>query len=203
MIKAIFFDFDGVLTLNSSGHTHTWDGLAEKIDVEKDLVYNCVNPYSSDLYEGRKTLDDIWDDLCRCIGVDIDISVMTEIFNTTPRNEEMFQLVNRLVDNYTLGIITDNTVERVEALAEKFEIKTYFDTLQISAEVGSGKHSEEIFRHALDAVSVLPEEAIFIDNKEVNLLAAKSMGIHTYYFDDSKNDIDALIYFLRQHNIQI
>lgn len=203
MIKAIFFDFDGVLTMNSSGHTHTWDGLAEKISVEKDLVYNCVNPYNSDLYEGRKTLDDIWDDLCRCIGVHVDIAVMKDIYQTTPRNEMMYQLIRSISKTYIFGIITDNMVARVDALREQFQIDDIFSTVQISGAVGSGKHGEEIFRDALNAASVEPEEAIFIDNKEVNLLAAKSMGIHTYYFDDSKNDIAALIDFLRQHNIQI
>jgi putative hydrolase of the HAD superfamily len=158
MIQAIFFDFDGVLTLNSSGHTHTWDALAEKINVNSGAMYDCINPFNSDLYEGRKTLEDIWSELMNCLDADIDIAVMNEIYTKTPRNEDMYVLVHTLHENYSLGIITDNMSARVEALKEKFEISALFSTVQISGDVGSGKHDDEIFRRALEAVDVKPEK---------------------------------------------
>jgi putative hydrolase of the HAD superfamily len=52
-----------------------------------------------------------------------------------------------------------------------------FDTVVISSEVGMRKPEERIFRHALDQLGLAPGECVFIDDIEVNVTAARAIGM--------------------------
>ncbi len=52
-----------------------------------------------------------------------------------------------------------------------------FDVVVISAEVGMRKPEEEIFRHAAALLGLEPEECVFIDDIQANVLAAEAVGL--------------------------
>lgn len=52
-----------------------------------------------------------------------------------------------------------------------------FDVVVISSEVGMRKPEEEIFRHAAALLRLEPEECVFIDDLEANVLAAEAVGL--------------------------
>lgn len=52
-----------------------------------------------------------------------------------------------------------------------------FDAVVISAEVGMRKPGEEIFRYALDQLSLSPSAAVFVDDIAHNVAAAEALGI--------------------------
>lgn len=52
-----------------------------------------------------------------------------------------------------------------------------FDVVVISSEVGMRKPEEEIFRHAAALLGLAPEECVFIDDLEANVLAAEAVGL--------------------------
>jgi len=52
----------------------------------------------------------------------------------------------------------------------KYKLNEKFDSLTLSADVGSLKDSKEIFEDALNKLNINSEEAIFIDNTEKNLI---------------------------------
>ena len=52
-----------------------------------------------------------------------------------------------------------------------------FDVVVISSEVGMRKPEEEIFRHAAALLGLEPEECVFIDDLEANVLAAEAIGL--------------------------
>jgi putative hydrolase of the HAD superfamily len=49
----------------------------------------------------------------------------------------------------------------------------------------------------------MADEAVFIDNTPGNLVAANSLGIHTVWHDDEKNDIKALMARLTAYGVHI
>jgi epoxide hydrolase-like predicted phosphatase len=57
-----------------------------------------------------------------------------------------------------------------------------FDTLTISGEVGLAKPDPRIYRHALAALGVQPEEAIFVDDFIENIQAASALGMQAVHF---------------------
>jgi putative hydrolase of the HAD superfamily len=52
-----------------------------------------------------------------------------------------------------------------------------FDVVVISAEVGMRKPEQRIFRHTAGLLGLTPQECVFIDDLEVNLVAAEAVGM--------------------------
>ena len=69
----------------------------------------------------------------------------------------------------------------------------------MEAPVGVGKDDPKIFLGVLGQLGVSPDECIFIDNSQENLIAPGSLGIKTIYFDDEKQDFQALLTALQAH----
>ncbi len=43
---------------------------------------------------------------------------------------------------------------------------------------------DKIFNHVLNSLKINPEESVFIDDKEKNLIFSKKLGINTILFKD-------------------
>jgi putative hydrolase of the HAD superfamily len=52
-----------------------------------------------------------------------------------------------------------------------------FDVVVISAEVGMRKPEQEIFRHTAALLGLAPQECLFIDDVEANIIAAQAVGL--------------------------
>jgi putative hydrolase of the HAD superfamily len=72
-------------------------------------------------------------------------------------------------------------------------LDSLFNPIVVSAEVGSSKRSQDIFLCATSCAGVAPDECVFIDNSEDNVVMARALGMHAVFHDDEKNDVDALM----------
>lgn len=191
-ISRVFFDFDGVLTLNALGSTVTIRTIQDaNSDVNATKIEHCYYRFHQRMLLGEINHYDIWDDYCKCIGKDISSDVLTEAFLATPINTKMMNLAFELSRNYRLGIVTANAIERLAALIYKYGLDKLFDPIVISAEIGGLKTKALIFESALGGES--PNECVFIDNQENNLSVPAKLGFKTYLFDPKENDISELI----------
>lgn len=57
-----------------------------------------------------------------------------------------------------------------------------FDAQTFSCEVGVCKPAPEIYRDCLDKLGVKPEEVLFLDDREPNVRAAETLGLHSVLF---------------------
>lgn len=81
-----------------------------------------------------------------------------------------------------LGVVS-NSDGRVEQALEAAGLRDYFDVVIDSALVGLEKPDPRIFRAALDALGVAPEEALYVgDLYEVDVLGAQAAGIRAVLF---------------------
>jgi len=203
MIKAVFFDYDGVLTPDKSGGYTTCRYIHQTTGIELDRLISCYKKRNRDLNLGKVTHQEIWQDFCQCVGQQIDIGILPDAFNSTPSNDAMYELARKLRTKYKTGIITDNKKDRWDNVTRKFGLDGLFDILVLSANVGAEKDSEEPFRYATETLGVKPEGCVFIDNKKENLVAPARMGIKTIFYDNEKNDIAALIKELKGFGVDI
>lgn len=201
MIKAIFFDFDGVLTTDSSGSDTICQNISNASGVPFAVVRESYNNHVADLVLGRKRYAEIWDEFCQGLGKQVDVDILKDVYATIPLNTKMFDVVRALHEKYTLGIITDNLRDRLDTLIDQYELNKLFSYYICSADIGSGKHDRAIFDAALEQSGFTPKESIFIDNKEKNLVIPKEMGFSTYYHDDAVNDIDAFRVWLGEQGV--
>jgi HAD superfamily hydrolase (TIGR01509 family) len=193
LIKAVFFDYDGVLTTDKTGSLTTNRYLSEAAGIEFSRVKAAFSRYNKDLTLGKTTYSQIWHEVCSALGQELSISLLYEAFESTPMNAGMFSLARRLKGSYFLGIITDNKKDRIDHLKKHQDLESLFRPIVVSAEVGANKESTEIFVRALSCVGVSPADSIFVDNNRDNLAAPSALGIKAIFHDDEKNDVEALL----------
>ena len=59
----------------------------------------------------------------------------------------------------------------------------HLDCVILSCEVGVIKPDPAIYRHCVEGLGLAPAEACFIDDKEVNVKAARDAGLHALRFE--------------------
>jgi putative hydrolase of the HAD superfamily len=203
MIKAVFFDYDGVLTPDKTGTYTTCKYINQATGIDTQKLCMCYSQFKEVLNTGQKTHEDIWPLFCDCIGQDLDIGLLQDAFDSTLCNEPMLRLASAIKDKYKIGIITDNKKDRIAVLRKKYELDRIFDSIIISAEIGCGKDDEKIFYKAAESLGVSLKECVFIDNQSKNLVVPARIGYKTVFYDHEKNDIAALIKALREFGVDV
>ena len=74
--------------------------------------------------------------------------------------------------------------EDYAVLSSKMADWSVFNRVFTSGHAGMRKPDLGFYRHVLEEIKLAPEEAVFIDDKMANVLAAKSLGIHSIVFHD-------------------
>jgi len=66
---------------------------------------------------------------------------------------------------------------------EKSGVFDHFDAIYASHIMGIAKPDVEFYQHILQSEKVQAEDAFFTDDLEVNIIAAKSIGMHAVLFE--------------------
>jgi epoxide hydrolase-like predicted phosphatase len=197
VIKAVIFDVGGVLirTPNRSKRLN-WErklGLdewqseviifggemgtkAQLGDITNaqlwDWVGERLNLSPSDLQRFRA---DFW------AGDILDISLVDYIRSIRP--------------GYQTAIISNATDALRESLTDTYPIVDDFDLIVCSAEEHLMKPTDEIYFRTLERLDRSPAEAVFIDDSEANVQAARKVGMAAIHFHPNLNLADALAPF--------
>lgn len=188
MIKAILFDFDGVLTIDKTGSTSIINYIAKECDLPIDTVKACYYKHNKLLLNGETTHKQIWPEFCNDIGKPIDFQVLIDSFTHTVLDMNMIHLVKELKSNYLIGMVKYNNPDRIKTILDYNHMQNDFDVVAVSAEQHSGKSDYKIFQYVLDTLKVTAQECVFIDNTEKNLVVPNEMGMGTIMFDDETRD---------------
>lgn len=191
-IKGIFFDFDGVLTVEKYGTPTMIAYISEKTGIPYDKADHEYRKYNEDLLRGKISHRDMWNSFCEAVGTDIDYKILEKSFLNATLDRDMIKLIQKYKKNYLIGMITDNKADRINAVIEKTELSGLFDVVIISANVHARKSEKKIFHEALSLSGLQAGECFFIDNTRNNLIIPDEMGFKTYFFDDEKRDISEL-----------
>ncbi len=73
----------------------------------------------------------------------------------------------------------DSVLANIE---REFDWLSRFDVLVWSYQVRVAKPDPAIYRHVLKELGTLPEEALFIDDKQANIEAARALGMKGLLF---------------------
>ena len=202
MIQAVLFDFDGVLTTDSTGSLTICKYISAVTGVEFALFCSEYRKYNHDLLYGRKTHAEIWEELCQHVGADIPYHILIDSFVHTPIDTQMVELVHTLKKHgYKIGMITDNKKDRIDCMMKNYRWDTLFDVVTVSADIGSGKDKNVIFDRTLEKLHLSAEECLFIDNQKKNLVIPQSMGIKTIYYNHEIRVFKNLVKSLQEINV--
>ena len=93
--------------------------------------------------------------------------------------EDLFE---RLAGRCRLALLSNTDPIHVSCLEESFSLGRHFPVRIYSCRVGASKPSPAIYRAALHALGVTAEDALYIDDVQEFVLAARQMGLDAIQF---------------------
>lgn len=192
-IRAVFFDFGGVLmrTEFQAPRQH----LAERFKLEYDDIDKIVFASES---ARRATMGEITEEshwvetLKRLKHPASEVNSFKDAFfggDVLDRN--LFEYLRSLRGKVHTGLIS-NAWSGLREFIVNEKIIDVFDTVIISAEVGTMKPDTKIFEIALEQAKVRANEAVFVDDVKVNIEACEKVGMKGILFKDPQETIDQL-----------
>jgi putative hydrolase of the HAD superfamily len=91
-------------------------------------------------------------------------------------------LFERLATKCRLALLSNTDPIHVAHFEATFSFVRHFPARVYSCHVGSSKPASAIYHHTLREVDAIPEEAMFIDDMQENVVAAASLGITAFHF---------------------
>ncbi len=189
-IKNIIFDLSEVLL---TGIKDTGIALGEKHKIESPSHHSLPTthirtpllvPLLKEFFHGNVSEDDY----------------VKEVLNTYPQIGTSEWLKNHIRENfvevegtreivlklrrlgYRLAILSVHTKEWIDYCEEKFDFHGMFDIMIYSYEDKVSKPNPASFQSVLTKFKAKPEECLFIDDSEINTLAAQALGIKSLVF---------------------
>lgn len=186
-VKAVIFDYGEVLC-----HRPTAEEIAQlagffdlRVDQLPALWERNRGPYD----RGDLTPEVYWSAFAKDAGVelaserleqvhDLDIAMWSNI------NSNMVAWANQLrTSGMRVGLLSNMHPEMVTYCRQHFSWLNEFDFVTFSGEVRLIKPDPAIYEHTLRGLGVTASEALFLDDREVNIRAAQELGIHALRFE--------------------
>ncbi len=188
MIKAIVFDYGGVIKINDSDLISDICNYLKinKKDFEKE--YFAVNHL---INIGGKSFEEFT--LLLVSKFNKSKKTKNYILKLLKENKSKYHLNNELIDlikylknkNYKIGLLSNNSLELKQELIND-KIYELFDQIIISAKVGYQKPQPEIFEILFSKLKMKPNEVIFVDDTPKSLEGADKIGYVPILFTNNK-----------------
>lgn len=193
MIKAIFFDFDGVIVDSELLHSQaTIDFLkSEKISIPDKVVYTLIG--------GNKKMNNwrkIYDQYKSIIPYDYDTfrkkhveyrSYLKEYDYSKIMFEDVKQVLSSLKsDGYKIALASSSPMEYLDKNLKACRIYHNFDYIISGEDLKESKPNPEIYTKCLDYFRFNSSECIVIEDSTYGIQAAKSAGCKVIAIKDTR-----------------
>jgi putative hydrolase of the HAD superfamily len=185
-LRAVIFDYGMVLSGPPDPKAHAELMRITGLPTEQlDPLY-WADRHAFD--EGKLTGEAYWRDILRQAGLTLPPTAVEELIHWDGRmwmtlNPPMLAWQGALKARGLLTAILSNIGDTTQQAMER-ELKwlSRFDALVWSYQLLMAKPDPAIYRYTLDKLAVQPEEALFIDDREVNVEAAIALGMKALLF---------------------
>lgn len=181
MINTIIFDFGGVMGTDSDP---IFFEVLAKHGVSKKTSLEIWEKHWKKMEIDNERVDAIWNTVKKYTTSDIK-NISNEYYELIAVNQEMIELCEKLKQKgYKLGMLANETYEWMNIKRQKGNLDKLFDVVYSSADLKSAKPEKKAYLKTLGSLKAKPEETIFIDDRERNVLAAEKLGIKSFVFKD-------------------
>jgi putative hydrolase of the HAD superfamily len=191
-INTIIWDIGGVLE-RTEDHAPRIQ-LANRLDLDinqlSDLIFGNSTQFRVQLGQisREEHLSYVQQELDLATRSELD-QVLTDFFAGDRLDTELVDHIRRLKTSYTTAVLSNYSSILREKISTTWKIGDAFDHLIISSEVGQMKPSPEIYEIALETIGCQPDEAVFIDDFQENILGAQQLGIHGILFNSPQQTL--------------
>ena len=200
MIRAIVSDFGGVLTTPLAG---SFQIFADRSGVDLETIGQAlaalherdgVHPLH-ELECGRITestfVESLRASLSELLAREVDLAALAEtLWEGLYPNEAMIAFMASLrAERYRMALLTNNVREWELRWRTLAPIDDIFELVIDSAFVGVRKPDPEIYELTVSGLGVAAAECLFVDDIEVNCVAARAAGMASVVFRDTDQAI--------------
>ena len=211
MIKAVFWDFGGVITTSPFDSFNTYE---ESQNLPKDLIrtINSTNPNNNAWakLERNEINQEEFDSLFKIESQQFGYSIPGKQVLALLKGQirpEMVKALRKIKDKLIQGCLTNNIqstkdqefeTDNAAILGTHQEIMGLFDFVFESSKENVRKPDPKFYQLACKRGEVNPDEVIFLDDLGINLKPAKALGMSTIKVvkaEDALKDLQDLLDF--------
>jgi len=196
-LRAVVFDYGMVLTGQPNAEAHAALLRITGLPLERFELLYWADRHAYD--EGKLTGAAFWQKLVLAAELNLGSEAVEELNlwdarMWTTQNPAMLAWQLELKQRGILTAILSNMGDNVlENMMREFDWLPRFDVLVWSFQLRMAKPDPAIYLHVLNELGVRPEEALFIDDKLVNIHAAQALGMPAIQFTNVAKLRDDLI----------
>lgn len=185
-ISAVILDYGQVLARCTT--PSEFGRMAEMFNVSFELFYQRWEASRASYDRGDFTAEEYWLKLAAenntsLDGRQIEILREVEVEIWAHPNPTMLEWVSQLHEaGIKTGLLSNMPWDLVNYVRSHCKWMENFAFKTLSAEVKLIKPDAAIFEHSLIGLGVSPEEALFVDDRENNIRAARALGMHAIQF---------------------
>jgi putative hydrolase of the HAD superfamily len=185
-IRAVILDYGEVLCHRPS--REELDRLRNVFGADENSFRTLWDKNRGAFDRGDMTAEAYWSALAEDAGVEVDRAQLDQacwwdIEMWGKANEEMVAWLRQLRSEGIKTALLSNIHPRMIAyVRENFDWLELFDWKTFSAEVRMIKPEREIYEHTLRGLGARAAETLFVDDREINVRAARDLGMHALQF---------------------
>ena len=186
-MKVVFFDVGGVLLSNGWDRRSRRDAC-QHFDLDWQDFQDRHDSVFTDFETGELTLDGY---LQRTVFYRDQPFTGDEFYSFMKSQSEALPesmaLLRELSESgtYLLATLNNESRELNDYRIENFGLRDHFSLFLSSCYLGVRKPEPEIYQIALDITQQVPEQCVFIDDRELNLECAELAGMRAIHFRDA------------------
>jgi epoxide hydrolase-like predicted phosphatase len=187
VVKAILFDFGGVL-LRTQDHQgrRKWE---EKLGLEEWELEVIVfgSEMGTKAQMGEISYESLWDWIGRRFNLSSQElkDFQHDFWAGDELDSDLVDYIRSLKRDYQIALISNASDNLRQNLKNQHGIADAFDLIVCSAEEHVMKPHKEIYLRTLERLDCEPAEAVFVDDSEPNVQAARKLGISSIHFRPS------------------
>jgi putative hydrolase of the HAD superfamily len=199
MIKAVIFDYGGVIKV-AHPIPLTIASIFKATEYEIMEQKKITAPFYSLLQRGLINENDFWKKVANALGKPLPKEVKrlarisySESFTFYP---DILRLVKELRARKIKTAVLSNIAKLQADVIRKNKGYKGFNVVVLSYKEKLEKPELDIYLSTIKKLKLKPEECIFIDDKEKNLVPAKNLGMHTVHAINSTQiikDVNSII----------
>ena len=179
MIKALIFDFDGLILDTETPTYLAWEEIYQSYSCSLPLAkwVECIG--SAETFDPHEYLEEL-------AGQRLDRAELREKrrarFAQMMANHSVLPgVAQHMADAQTLGIklavASSSPRSWVRGHLSRFGLESYFDTIKCAEDVKQIKPAPDLYLAALEALDIAPREAVVFEDSLNGVLAAKRAGV--------------------------
>jgi putative hydrolase of the HAD superfamily len=194
MIKTVIFDFDHVLIHGMSQDRKYLKRLEKTSKADLKKLKTAIK--QSEL--GKISYHDLCQVTKKAAFPEKTVSEIEQFFIRT-KILPPWNIAKKLSKKYQIIIFSNHHTGVPEKIGRYLKTNFHQFPFLNSAYIGLCKPNVSYYRHLLKTFDINPKEAIFIDDRKVNLETAKKLKIKTFHYRQNSR---TLLKYLRKNGVQ-